>query len=64
MSKGPSKSMVHRGTAMLGIFVVALLLWLAGWLVKYQIIDYDYYQTKAIGQQTMDTTLSANRGTI
>lgn len=64
MSKGPSKSMVQRGTVLMGVFVAALLLWLAGWLVKYQIIDYDFYQAKAIGQQTMDTTLSAGRGTI
>ncbi len=64
MGKGPSRSMVRRSTVMLAIFAVALLLWLAGVLVKYQIVDYTYYQAKAIGQQTMDTTLSANRGTI
>ncbi len=56
--------MVRRSTVMLAVFAVALLLWLAGMLVKYQIVNYSYYQTKAIAQQTMDTTLSANRGTI
>ncbi len=64
MGKGPSRSMVQRSTVMLGIFAVALLLWLAGMLAKYQIVNYSYYQAKAISQQTMDTTLSANRGTI
>ncbi len=49
---------------MLAIFAVALLLWLAGVLVNYQIVNYTYYQTKAISQQTMDTTLAAQRGTI
>ncbi len=49
---------------MLAIFALALLLWLAGMLVKYQIVNYSYYQTKAISQQTMDTTLNAQRGTI
>lgn len=56
--------MVNRSTVMLAIFAVALLLWLAGMLVKYQIVNYNYYQTKAISQQTMDTTLNAQRGTI
>lgn len=64
MGKGPTRSMVHRSTWMLAIFAVALLIWLAGVLVNYQIVNYTYYQTKAISQQTMDTTLSANRGTI
>lgn len=64
MGKGPSRSMVQRSTVMLAVFAVALLLWLAGMLVKYQIVNYSYYQTKAIAQQTMDTTLAANRGTI
>ena len=49
---------------MLAVFAVALLIWLAGVLVNYQIVNYTYYQTKAISQQTMDTTLAAKRGTI
>ena len=64
MGKGPSKSMVKRSTWLLGIFAFCLLIWMAGMLVKYQIVNYNYYQTKAIAQQTMDTTLSPNRGTI
>ncbi len=56
--------MVNRSTVMLAIFAAALLLWLAGMLAKYQIVNYSYYQTKAISQQTMDTTLNAKRGTI
>ncbi|MBQ7095566.1 MAG: PASTA domain-containing protein [Clostridia bacterium] len=64
MGKGPTRSMVRRSTVMLAIFAVALLIWLAGVLVKYQIVDYTFYQAKAISQQTMDATLYANRGTI
>ena len=55
MGKGPSRSMVRRSTVMLAVFAVALLLWLAGMLAKYQIVNYNYYQAKAISQQTMDT---------
>lgn len=64
MGKGPTRSMIRRSTVMLAIFAIALLIWLAGRLVQYQIVDYSYYQTKAITQQTMDATLYAHRGTI
>lgn len=64
MGKGPSRSMVIRSTVMLGIFAVLLLVVMAGVLVKYQIVNYSFYQAKAIEQQTMDTTLNAKRGTI
>ena len=64
MGKGPSRSMVKRSTILLGIFAAALLVWMAGVLVKYQIVNYNYYQTRAIAQQTMDTTLAPNRGSI
>ena len=37
---------------------------LVGHLVKHQIIDYDYYQSRAISQQTLDTPINANRGVI
>ena len=64
MGKGPSRLMVKRSTIVLGFFAAALLIWMAGVLVKYQIVDYSYYQTRAIAQQTMDTTLAPNRGSI
>ena len=64
MGKGPSRSIVMRSTWVLAIFAVLLLVVLAGVLANYQIVNYSFYQTKAISQQTMDTTLSANRGTI
>ncbi len=64
MGKGPSKSMVTRSTVLLGIFAVALLVWMAGTLARYQIVNYTFYQTRAIQQQTMDTTLTPERGTI
>ncbi len=64
MGKGPSKSMVTRSTVLLGAFAVALMVWMAGTLAKYQIVNYNFYQTRAIQQQTMDTTLTPERGTI
>lgn len=64
MGKGPNKSMVSRITWLLGIFAVALLIWLVGVLVDLQIVNYIHYQSRAIAQQTMDTTLSPKRGKI
>ncbi len=64
MGKGPTKSMINRSLVVLGVLVLCLLGWMVGRLVQLQIIDYTVYQSKAIEQQTMDTTLSANRGTI
>lgn len=64
MGKGPSRSIVVRSTVLLGIFAFIFLVVLAGVLVRYQIVNYNFYQMKAISQQTMDTTLYANRGTI
>ncbi len=48
---------------LVGFGIVTFLL-LAGQLYAIQIRDHDMYQEKAIGQQTMDNAVAANRGQI
>lgn len=53
-----------------GIFLLLFLLGiaafavLAGRLVKLMLIDHEYYQSKAISNQTRSTSVTASRGTI
>ena len=53
-----------------GVFVLLILLGiasfavLAGRLVKLMLVDHEYYQSKAIGNQTRSTSVTASRGTI
>ena len=63
MSKTPTKKMIINAGIVLAVFalcVVVLIIFLA----RYQIINYDFYQARAISQQTLDTTINANRGVI
>ena len=64
MAKGPNKKMVNRATVVLTVFVSLLLIVMTGYMAYYQIVKHDFYQAKAITQQTMDTEINANRGTI
>ncbi len=63
MAKTPTKSMIKRIIIIFAIFLVAIAV-LIGFLVRYQILEYDKYQSRAISQQTLDTTINANRGKI
>ena len=63
MSKTPTRKMKTRSLVVLGVFLLAVCI-LIGILVKYQIIQYNTYQARAIEQQTMNTTITANRGKI
>ncbi len=53
-----------------GIFVLMVLLGvvafgvLTGRLVKLMLVDHDYYESKAISNQTRSTSVTASRGTI
>lgn len=53
-----------------GVFTLLLLLGIAafavltGRLVKLMLIDHEYYQSKAISNQTRSTSVTASRGTI
>ncbi len=63
MAKTPTKKMINRAFIILGIFFLLICI-LIGYLVYYQVVNYDFYQARAISQQTLDTTINANRGTI
>lgn len=53
-----------RIIALAFLFGIATFLMLFGKLWKIQIIDHNFYEEKAIDNQTRDSTVSANRGKI
>lgn len=57
------KSIVIRTIAVMVIFVLAFAL-IGGALIYYQFIRQEYYATKALQQQTLDTEITAKSGTI
>ena len=63
MAKTPTKKMKNRALALMAMLFAAVCI-IIGFLVYYQIINYDVYQSKAIAQQTMNTTINAKRGSI
>ena len=63
MAKTPTKKMKNRALALMAMLFAAVCV-IIGFLVYYQIINYDVYQSKAIAQQTMNTTINAKRGSI
>lgn len=63
MAKTPSKQMINRAlVVLLGMLTASLVL--VGFLFYYQVVRHEFYQGKAISQQTLDTTINANRGKI
>ena len=64
MSKGPTKKMLTRITAIMLVMAIGLLSIAAVRLTKIMIIDGDFYQEKASEQQLYDTQLSPVRGDI
>lgn len=63
MAKTPTKKMKNRALALMAVLFAAVCV-IIGFLVYYQIINYDVYQSRAIAQQTMNTTINAKRGSI
>ena len=63
--QGVTDTYVRKGIlalmVLLGVIAFAVL---AGRLVKLMIIDHDYYESKAISNQTRSTSVTASRGTI
>ena len=55
--------MINRSFVVLAVFFAAVLV-IIGYLFYYQVINYEFYQKRAISQQTLDTTIEAKRGTI
>ena len=55
--------MINRALLiLLGMFGACAVL--IGFLFYYQVINHEFYRGKAISQQTLDTTINANRGKI
>lgn len=63
--QGVSETYLRRGIVLLmAVFGVLAFAVLVGRLVKLMLIDHEYYESKAIGNQTRSTSVTASRGTI
>lgn len=63
--QGVTDTYIRKGIfALMILFGVVAFAVLAGRLVKLMIIDHDYYESKAISNQTRSTSVTASRGTI
>ena len=59
-----NRSLLYRVIFLLAVCGVALFIPLIGQLYKLQIVQHDYYEELAVGNQTQDVTVAASRGTI
>ncbi len=59
-----NKSIITRSVIVRNFFIFIGCTILIGALVWNQIVKYDFYKTKAIRQQTLDTEITAKSGTI
>lgn len=62
--KGPDNKMVNRLLVLTGLFAFIGFAAVAVRLVDMQVIDYKYYQEKAVNNQTRDKVVTPQRGTI
>lgn len=63
--QGVSETYLRRGIALLmAVFGVLAFAVLAGRLVRLMLIDHEYYESRAIANQTRSTSVTASRGTI
>ena len=60
----PNAMMLRRTLFLLMVCGIVAFLVLALRLFKLQVIDHNFYETKAIDQQVRETTVTAARGTI
>ncbi len=63
MSNGPNRHMRLRMNFILGCFFLGICV-LVGSLFNTQILKHDYYEQKAVSQQTKDTLIAPQRGAI
>lgn len=64
MAQNDSKKIIRRAVIAMCFFVFICFGYVTAHLVKYQILDHEKYLERAIEQQTMDTTIPAQSGTI
>ena len=57
------RGLEKRGPAAVVLPIVSFCA-VAGMLVKLMLVDHDYYEAKAIRNQTRSTSVTASRGTI
>ena len=60
----PTKSMIGRSVLVAAVFCVLLVVGMGGMLFYHQIIKHDFYETRALEQQTLDQIITPARGTI
>lgn len=63
-ASAPNSMMLRRTLFLLVVCGIVAFLVLAGRLFKLQIVDHDFYETKAISNQVRSVTVNAQRGTI
>lgn len=64
MNNAPTKSMIRRCVFVMVAFILIGFGVLTGFLAYYQIVNHEFYETKALQQQTLDTEITAKCGTI
>jgi len=60
----PNKTILSRTLVLMAVCGILAFIVLAARLFKVQIIDHDHYEQLAVEQQTRETTITADRGTI
>lgn len=63
-SNRPNKSMIKRIIGMMCLFGFIAFIPIVVKLINVQLVDYEFYQTKAADQQTRDTIITPKRGVI
>ena len=64
-ARGVTDTYIRRGiVAMMGLLGIAAFLTVTGQLVRLMLVEHDYYEGKAIRNQTRSTSVTASRGTI
>lgn len=64
MSKKANSTMRRRILFAMAVFGLGAFIIVAGRLFQLQVLDYEFYEDKAIAQQTRDKTIEPLRGTI
>ncbi|MCX7614403.1 MAG: penicillin-binding transpeptidase domain-containing protein, partial [Clostridiales bacterium] len=64
MEQKPSNSMMTRIAVLMGLLGVISFVIIGARLFYIQILNYDFYQEKAVSQQTWDKVIMPQRGTI
>ena len=62
--RGPTRQMLRRTLLLMAVCGIAAFALLLARLYKVQILDHDYYEQRAIGQQLREAPTSVARGTI